>query len=161
LSTVLTRVYYPQVLQTLGLPTGSTRAILRITNPNITCAIWANQAYTSNIQVLNIQIDGNRANLGWVSNGLALVEMGGNGHGQIIDRSAVFEPRGWSAVHAIEGDQNTCTGFVATNNQVGPAGHAPSGAAQFKRDSTGTYAPGQWADGLSIACANSTIRGNT
>ena len=79
---------------------------------------------------------------------------------QTIDNSRIYEPRGWSAIHTIEGDKNSCSTSFVTNNQVGPAGHAPSGAAQFKRDSTGTYAPGQWADGLSIACSNSTVTGN-
>lgn len=53
-----------------------------------------------------------------------------------------------------------CRSMVVTNNQVGPSGHAPSGSAQFKRD-TGSYSPGQWADGISTACLNTLISGNT
>ncbi|KAL8276755.1 hypothetical protein RQP46_010864 [Phenoliferia psychrophenolica] len=48
-----------------------------------------------------------------------------------------------------------------TNNDIGPSGHAPSGVNQFRRDNTGTYAPGQWADGISLACQGSTVSGNT
>lgn len=39
----------------------------------------------------NIQIDGNRENLGIIYGGLANIEMGGNSNGQIIDRVHSFE----------------------------------------------------------------------
>ena len=54
-----------------------------------------------------------------------------------------------------------CRGMIITNNQIGPAGHAPNTGFQFKkRDSTGNYGPGQWADGISMACFQSTISNN-
>lgn len=60
-----------------------------------------------------------------------------------------------------------------SNSQFGPAGNAPSGAQQFrqkrritvaldKRQGNGNqvYEPGEWADGISLACKNSQVQGN-
>lgn len=48
-------------------------------------------------------------------------------------------------LHVAEGYGNSCDGAQLLNNDIGPSGHAPSGWQQFKkRDSTGTYTPGQW-----------------
>lgn len=77
----------------------------------------------------------------------------------------VDRPRGWSCIHLIEGYENTCRNASVLDNQVGPAGHSPSNGYQFRRrqrrDDVGpVYAAGQWADGISNACASSTITGN-
>ena len=78
-----------------------------------------------------------------------------------VDNVHAYEPRGWSVLHGIEGWQNMCRGMIITNNQIGPAGHAPNTGFQFKkRDSTGNYGAGQWADGISIACFQSTVSNN-
>jgi hypothetical protein len=136
----------------------------------------------SGVAVKNIQINGNRPGLGWMGNGQALVEMGGNAADQIIDNCHVYEPRGWSALHGIEGYQLSCRRMTVSNNQVGPSGHAPNTGWQFKKrgkiqspsssrssiltdegkqpDVTGNYNPGQWADGISMACKESTVINN-
>jgi hypothetical protein len=49
-----------QTLTTLGAPKDSTRAILRIASPNITCAIWANSVQTLGVALRNIQIGESR-----------------------------------------------------------------------------------------------------
>ncbi|BGP27746.1 hypothetical protein Rt10032_c13g5092 [Rhodotorula toruloides] len=154
-----------QTLQTGGLPFDSTRAVLTITDAGTTCAIYGADDGNDGVTLKNVIINGNRAGLGWASNGLALIEMGGNNRGQTIQNIKSYDPRGWSALHIIEGYQNSCSGSRVLNNELGPSGHAPSGAQQFrmvkmKRDS-GTYPPGQWADGLSLACKNSIATGNT
>ncbi|KAM0754313.1 hypothetical protein T439DRAFT_323166 [Meredithblackwellia eburnea MCA 4105] len=151
-----------QVLQTVGGATGSDRATLVVTGADQSCAIYGAWDGADNIILRNVQIDGNRENLGIIYGGLGLLEFGGNTVGQVIDNVHSFEPRGWTALHAIEGYNNYCTGMQITNNQIGPSGHAPSGAQQFRRrDSTGTYTPGQWADGISVACKGSLVQGNT
>lgn len=33
--------------------------------------------------------------------------------------ASLAEPRGWSAVHLIEGTDNSCLGATFTNNQIG------------------------------------------
>ncbi|KAM0752391.1 hypothetical protein T439DRAFT_324472 [Meredithblackwellia eburnea MCA 4105] len=156
-----------QTLATRGFPTDSTRATIRVTGAAQSNAIYAACDLCSYIKIRNIQVDGNRPNLGYMASppGVALIEMGGNTIGQMVDNSHIFEPRGWSALHVIEGLANDCSSSVITNNQIGPAGHAPSGATQYKRAmsrrDTGTYSPGQWADGISMACQKSTVTGNT
>ncbi|GJN94419.1 hypothetical protein Rhopal_007499-T1 [Rhodotorula paludigena] len=150
-----------QTLTTLGEP----RAKLTIKDKDTTCALYIADAGNDDSTVSNLIIDGSRPSLGYKSNGLALIEMGGNNQGQKIMNVKAYEPRGWSSLHIIEGYENQCSGTTVSGNQIGPAGHAPSGAQQFsrlkKRDSTGTYPPGQWADGISVACKNSVVTGNT
>lgn len=50
---------------------------------------------------------------------------------------------GWLTT-PLTGYGNSCDSSNILDNQLGPAGHAPSGVQQFKRDSTGEYPPGQW-----------------
>ncbi|KAL8283655.1 hypothetical protein RQP46_005450 [Phenoliferia psychrophenolica] len=141
-----------QVLTTLGNPTDSTRATIR--PADIIC-----QSYnTPGITISSIQIDGNRPGFGIAPSNInyALMEIGGNSQNQVVKNVRAFEPRGW------EGTGLICRNATIINNQIGPSGHAPSGAQQFRRrDSTGSYSPGQWADGISHACAGSLISGNT
>ncbi|KAK4700395.1 hypothetical protein P7C70_g5853, partial [Phenoliferia sp. Uapishka_3] len=154
-----------QTLATVGLPSGPARATLTVTGVNQSCAIYGQgQIWANNIALRNVQIDGGRPALGIIPYGvgnLALIEMGGINTGHTIDSVNAFEPRGWSTLHGIEGTLLSCKGMVVTNNQFGPAGHAPSGSLQFrKRDNTGTYTAGQWADGISMACQGSTVANN-
>lgn len=150
-----------QTLATIGFPTGSERATLVVTAADQSCAIYGAIDFADNIAIRNIQIDGARETLGIIYGGIAVMELGGNTNGQVIDNVHAYEGRGWSILHGIEGYDNYCTGMIITNNQIGPSGHAPSGAAQFrKRDNTGKCTPGQWADGISIACQASTVTGN-
>ncbi|KAK4705407.1 hypothetical protein P7C70_g799, partial [Phenoliferia sp. Uapishka_3] len=155
-----------QTLATAGLPTGKTRATLQVTGLNQSCAIYAQGVPgANNIALKNVQVDGARPAMGIIPGGVgnsALIEMGGSTTGHVIDNVNAFEPRGWSTLHAIEGTGLSCSGMIITNNQIGPAGHAPSGDYQFKkRDNTGTYTAGQWADGISMACKESTVSSNT
>ncbi|KAM0755359.1 hypothetical protein T439DRAFT_375738 [Meredithblackwellia eburnea MCA 4105] len=152
-----------QTLATVGYPQGALRATVKVTGSDQSCAIYGAIGGGDNIALRNIQVAGSRDTLGRLATGIALIEMGGTNTGQIIDSVRSYEPRGWSAMHAIEGYENSCSGMQITNNDVGPSGHAPSGAQQFRRrgqDTTGTYAPGEWADGISLACKGSLVEGN-
>lgn len=137
-----------QELATVGLPTGSTRATLRITAAAVTTAVDGNGQ--SGIVLRNVQVDGNRAALGRKT-GNALVQLGGNVTDQVVRQSAIREPRSWSALHLFEGTVTSsvpaCQRAQVIDNEIGPAGlDSPSG---------------QWADGISLACGSSTVRGNT
>ncbi|SCZ99435.1 BZ3500_MvSof-1268-A1-R1_Chr3-1g06010 [Microbotryum saponariae] len=157
-----------QTLTTLGNPTGDTRATLVVTGATQTYAIYASgYNFMNGVSIQHIQVDGARPAPGIYPGGAALIEMGGNSRGQIIHHVHAFEPRAWSAFHSQEGlywpqDGYTfyCEGMQVHDNQFGPSGHAPSGASQFKRDNMGTYAPGQWADGISMACGVSNVYNN-
>jgi hypothetical protein len=76
-----------------------------------------------------------------------------------------------------EGWNNNCRNASILNNQIGPSGNSPNTAQQFKR-AVAYQGPGYWcvplaraicrcsyasrrADGISNACAGSTIKGNT
>lgn len=57
---------------------------------------------------------------------------------------------------------NSCDKFSVVDSQIGPAGHGPSGDAQLRlrRRDTGVHGPGEWADGISLACKNSLVARN-
>ncbi|GAA5892311.1 hypothetical protein JCM5296_003232 [Sporobolomyces johnsonii] len=150
-----------QVITTQGNPTDDTRATIVVAGTNQSCAIYGACDACQNIVVQNIQVDGSRPALGYVTGGPALLELGGNTVGQTVQNCHIYEPRGWSALHGIEGYNNNCRGMIIQNNQIGPSGMPPNTGSQFKRDVTTVVPPGQWADGVSIACQNSKVTGNT
>ncbi|GAA5863685.1 hypothetical protein JCM8547_003692 [Rhodosporidiobolus lusitaniae] len=157
-------IFFSAANQTLTTNTllDNQRAKLTIANTASTCAVFGAYAGLDRCTLSNVEIDGARPALGWDGNGLALIEMGGSNSGQTIKNVKVYEPRGWSAMHLLEGTDNSCSAAVVEDNDIGPSGNAPTGPAQFRRRKRGTtYTPGQWADGISLACQGSTVTGNT
>ncbi|GAA6034931.1 hypothetical protein JCM8097_009371 [Rhodosporidiobolus ruineniae] len=151
-----------QVLTTQGNPTDDTRATLTVTGSDQSCAIYGACIGCDNISIQNIQVDGNREGMGIYPGGIGLVEIGGtNSVGHTVKDCHIFEPRGWSALHIAEGEALSCKGAQILNNQVGPSGHSPTNGYQFRKRDDTVYAPGQWADGISLSCASSTVTGNT
>jgi parallel beta-helix repeat protein len=71
--------------------------------------------------------------------------MGGPNSDQVIEHVKSFDPRSWTCLHAAEGEMN-CTSMVIRNNEIGPCG-------------IDSY--DEWADGISVACSNTTILNNT
>jgi len=136
-----------QQLYTQGLPTDGTRALLRVAGASLTMAINGNNQ--SGVVVKNIQVDGNRPNLGKLAGGGALLEMGSAGLNQTVQNIVAYEPRDWSVLHFFEGAVTSnvpqCQGAVISNNTIGPSG-TPDG---------------NWADGISLACGNSLVQNNT
>ena len=132
-----------QQLYTAGLPTGSTRATLRIVSPSIATALVLTGR--SRVRVSHVIVDGNRPALGRIPNGEALIAMGGDASGQQVEHVRAFEPRGWSCIHLREGDRGACTGATIAHSAFGPAGQAD----------------GTWADGISLACLSSLVHHNT
>lgn len=148
-----------QELSTEGYPTDNTRATLVVTGSSQSNAITTTCGACDFSSIRNVQVNGARPALGYLATGAALLEVGGSNNGQVVDQVHTYEPRGWSALHIIEGNLD-CTNTTISNNQVGPSGNSPSGTAQFrKRDSS--VAAGQWADGISLSCSNSVVRDNT
>ncbi|MBT0771237.1 right-handed parallel beta-helix repeat-containing protein [Kineosporia sp. J2-2] len=135
-----------QAIQTVGRPTGDTRAVLRVTGAGQATAIEGGGR--SGIAVRSIQVDGNRPALGRIEGGSGLLEIGGDVTGLVVENNHFYEPRGWSALHLAEGVVRSgvpgCQGATVTGNQVGPSG-----------------TPDGWADGISLACGTSTVRNNT
>ena len=112
--------------------------------------IYGNCDECSGVRLLNIEVDGSRPSLGWMSNGAALVELGGTISGQLVDSCHFHDPRGWSCFHLIgeclctpykaesdtsysltEGNDDLCTSSTVSNNLVGPSGEAPNTATQY------------------------------
>ena len=160
-----------QVLQTAGQPTAQGRATLQLVSGGSSALVYATGDNLEAVQLRSVIFDGNRCGLGRIVDGSsAIIEMGGNNHNQVVMHVKAFDPRGWSAFHAIEGYQNYCSSMQIKNNHFGPAGHAPTGSAQFrkrhlvkltKRQNGGQqYSPGEWADGISLACKNSVVTNN-
>lgn len=62
-----------------------------------------------------------------------------------------------------EGPNLACSGMRILRNQIGPAGNAPNDGSPFrqKRQTVSTtYGPGEWADGISLACKNTEVAFN-
>jgi parallel beta-helix repeat protein len=136
-----------QVIETQGLPTDSSRANLKV-GGSLTTAINGNGQ--PGVTVENVQIDGGRPALGRLDGG-ALLEMGAGGTDQTVRDVYAHDTRSWSTLHFIEGavtnSTPACQRAKILNNTIGPAGtDTPSGT---------------WADGISLACGNSTVEGNT
>jgi hypothetical protein len=132
-----------QHLFTEGLPTGADRATLRVAAPIVAAALILTNR--SRVRVSHLIIDGGRPTLGRLADGGALIQAGGDASGQSIEYVRAFEPRGWSTLHAYEGDRRTCFGITIVSNEFGPAGHGN----------------GEWADGISLACRGSIVHHNT
>ncbi|KAK0630390.1 hypothetical protein B0T17DRAFT_506861 [Bombardia bombarda] len=140
-----------QELSTQGYPTDSTRALIIIQpGSTVTSAIRGN--WQDNVRVLNVQIDGNRPNAGYLG-GDALLEMGGGTTGQTVAHSVIKNTRSWSCFHLIGSgqDDNPCRNANVTFNEVGPCG----------QEGTDAEGNGLWADGLSIECVDSLVADNT
>jgi hypothetical protein len=138
-----------QTLATQGLPTGPHRALLRIHSSTLSKAIDGNGQ--SGITIENVIVDGNRPNLGYLD-GDALIEIGGAGSNQTVQHIHARNTRSWSTIHIFEGtvtnDVPQCQNAQILSNTIGPAG-----------DDNPSL--GQWADGISLACGNSTVSYNT
>jgi hypothetical protein len=135
-----------QTIETQGAPTDDTRALLKVTGAEQATAIEGGNQ--SGITIRAIQINGNRPDLGRIDGGGGLLEIGGDVSDLVIENNHFFEPRGWSALHIAEGVVHdgvpNCQKATVTGNQVGPSG-----------------TPDGWADGISLACGNSTVKDNT
>ncbi len=130
-----------QWLYTQGFPTDDARALLRIVDRGVATAVSTGNR--SGVKLSHVIIDGNRPELGIAEGGL--IEWGGNGTGHVVEWVKAYEPRGWSVLVIGHGDDLVCSGSIARNNELGPAGRAEYIIA----------------DGISLACRNSIVENNT
>jgi Right handed beta helix region len=134
-----------QQIFTEGLPTDETRAVLRVAAASVTTAVLMRDF--NGVVLRNVIVDGNRGGLG-ARSGDALIYAGGYSNGQVIRDNKIMNTRSWSSLQLIQGfsASQPCTGALVEDNEIGPAG---------------TSDDMQWADGISLACTQSTVRGNT
>jgi parallel beta-helix repeat protein len=133
-----------QEIRTEGYPVDN-KALLRVKGLFPTAI---NGKSRSGVKLKNIIVDGGRApnGDGYTNEHGALIVIGGNASGQVVDRVKAYEPRNWSTLQIIQGDvPSNCSNASITNNELGPAGQPD----------------GTWADGISLGCINSTVSGNT
>jgi len=64
-----------------------------VTGSDQSCAIFAACDACQNIAVQNIQVYGARDTRGWISGGIALLEMGGNTKGQVSSSAPSLYPK--------------------------------------------------------------------
>jgi hypothetical protein len=130
-----------QKVYTQGQPVDETRAILRITSPDLTSAVVMRDI--DHAELSYVAIDGNRIGLG-AKGGDALIYAGGFSTGQVISHNVILNTRSWSSLHLIEGGADRpCANALVEENEIGPAGNSDN-----------------WADGISLACTKSTVRNN-
>lgn len=141
LSAPVTYTASSQKVFTQGKPTDDTRATLIIVNPDITTAVLMRDFDAA--ELTNVIVDGNREQLEY-KQGDALIYAGGVSSGQIISQNIIRNTRSWSSLQLIEGGATPCTGARAEGNVIGPAGTSE-----------------EWADGISLACEDSIVSGNT
>lgn len=133
-----------QQVYTLGLPTDDSRATLRIVAQDVSTAVIMRDF--NNATLSHVTVDGNRPELGHRS-GDALIYAGGSSSGQVIRFNKIIEPRSWSAIHLIQGHPSpapSCSDALVENNEISSVGSSNE----------------TWADGISLACTNTTIRNN-
>lgn len=136
-----------QEIRTQGLPTDGTRALLKLTPPSgSSLATVITGRDRSGVAVRSIQVDGGRTTYGWVSPEPPLIELGGKATSQLVEDVKAWDPRSGTVLKVWEGSSTApCSGATIRNNQLGPAG-TPDG---------------RWADGITFACTNSLVSGNT
>ncbi|WWC70872.1 uncharacterized protein I206_104824 [Kwoniella pini CBS 10737] len=134
-----------QEISTEGYPTDDTRATLKMVGFNKTTSVMAQDAGLNGAKLKNIQIDGNRLDSEDIyTAGGANIEFGGQNQNQIVEYVKSYDPRGWSCLHLAEGTFN-CLNITVQNNDIGPCGRD-----YFQN----------WADGISLSCADSLVQNN-
>lgn len=150
-----------QELSTAGYPTDSTRAVLRIQG-HATTAIQGDCRRCKGVQVRSLVVDGNRKKLGRTKpddDSPGLVVLGGN-EGQVVRDCLLRDPRGFTALHIREGDKLQCKGATIIDNHFGPVGDEYDPAKDGEDPETSPLGR-PLADGLTVACRDSIVRGNT
>ncbi|WVF68703.1 hypothetical protein IAT40_003475 [Kwoniella sp. CBS 6097] len=134
-----------QEISTEGYPTDDSRATLVMVGFNKTTSIRATDADLSGTKLRNIQVNGNRKEDEDIyTAGGANVEFGGANQNQLVEHVRSYDPRGWSCLHLAEGPFS-CANATIQNNDIGPCGRD-----YFQN----------WADGISLSCADSLVQNN-
>ncbi|KAG9097373.1 polynucleotide adenylyltransferase, partial [Ceratobasidium sp. 370] len=137
-----------QEISTVGYPIGDERATLLVdgfwndTNGH-SVAVQGNCIGCNGIVLRHVQINGSRNGRPPISGG-GNIEFGGPNANQLIEYVHTYDPRSWTCLHISEGVLN-CTNTTIQMNEIGPCG-------------SDLFAT--WADGISLSCRNSVVRGN-
>ncbi|BGP47426.1 hypothetical protein JCM10450v2_003278 [Rhodotorula kratochvilovae] len=165
-----------QAIYTKGFPEDHSRATLVIENPEghysgeLTTAIAADCDACRGVHIRNLHVDGGREQLGGLEGTDALIVVGGEAGAQEVRNVDAWGARGYAVMHAAEGKTGSCRDVVISDNVVHTAGDAPLDAflqseLSRLRDGPPAYLgqerPGTWTDGISVACAHSTVSENT
>ncbi|BGP31399.1 hypothetical protein JCM10296v2_003163 [Rhodotorula toruloides] len=165
-----------QAIYTQGFPQDHSRATLVIENVeghfsgDLTTAVQADCDACRGVVVRNLHVDGGREQLGEVEGADALIKVGGNEGAQEVTSVDAWGARGYAILHASEGAKGTCRDVSITDNVFHTSGAVPLDAflqSELRRLRDGPPAylgqerPGTWTDGISIACAHSTVADNT
>ncbi|KAI5476896.1 Pectin lyase fold/virulence factor superfamily protein [Pseudohyphozyma bogoriensis] len=165
-----------QSIYTSGVPEDHTRATIVITDERgrvsgeLTTAIKANCANCRNVIIRNVLVDGGRAELGGIEGGDALILVGGDSGEQEVRNVEAWGARGFAVLHGAEGPRGTCASVQVHSNYFHSSGDAPldlmlnSELVRLREGPAphlGQERPGHWTDGISMACAASSIMDNT
>ncbi|BGP15412.1 hypothetical protein JCM10213v2_003380 [Rhodosporidiobolus nylandii] len=160
-----------QTIYTRGFPEDHSRATIVIENSeglysgDLTTAIQADCDACRGVVVRNLHVDGGREQLGGVEGGDALIRVGGAGGEQELRSVDAWGARGYAI-----GPHGACRDVQIAENVLHTAGDAPIDAFLNSelarlRDGSPAYRgqerPGMWTDGISVACAHSTVTDNT
>lgn len=130
------------ILETFQRPTKSSEMATIILGPKFSGLDIGVGGQASNIQIASVRFDGNRRVLGPRGSRFQLLGMGpGKGY-QLIGNVLTDSP-GWTHVHLLE----PCNSSVIVGNTIE--------TGTLTHDATGNF-----ADGLSISCANTVIANN-
>ncbi|WVQ96238.1 hypothetical protein IAU59_003342 [Kwoniella sp. CBS 9459] len=134
-----------QEISTEGYPTDESRATLVMVGFNKTTSVRATDENLSGAKLRNIQINGNRRQDEDIyTAGGGNIEFGGANQNQLVEYVRSYDPRGWSCLHIAEGPFS-CANATIQNNDIGPCGRD-----YFQN----------WADGISLSCADSMVQNN-
>ncbi|GJN89541.1 hypothetical protein Rhopal_002528-T1 [Rhodotorula paludigena] len=165
-----------QAIYTRGFPEDHSRATLVIENPqghfsgDLTTAIAADCDACEGVVIRNLHVDGGREQLGGLEGTDALLVVGGEAGAQEVRSVDAWGARGFAVIHAAAGAQGACRDVVIADNVVHTSGDAPLDAFLQSelarlRDGPPAYMgidrPGTWTDGISLACAHSSVSENT
>ncbi|GAA6035740.1 hypothetical protein JCM8097_005677 [Rhodosporidiobolus ruineniae] len=165
-----------QSIYTRGFPEDHSRATIVIEHHEgerageLTTAIEADCDVCGGITIQSLHVDGGAEQLLQLEGGDALIKLGGKVGEQTLRSVDAWGARGFAVVHASEGAKGSCRDVIVDHNVLHTAGNAPLDAflnSELARLRDGTPAhigqerPGTWTDGISIACAHSTVTDNT
>lgn len=150
-----------QELATAGYPTGDERAVLRVDTEFLATAVQGDCRRCARVSLRNLVIDGARPKFGRVAdanNAPGLIVIGGN-EGQRITNCRIRDPRGFTAIHVREGAKLNCKGAIVEKNEIGPVGEEYNPVLDGPDPESSPFGR-PLADGISIACRDSSVRDN-
>jgi hypothetical protein len=130
-----------QSIYTEGRPPEEGRAVLKIDTSDLTTVI--KETDQADVTLRSVIVDGNRPEYGY-KDGEALLIFGRDARGATVTDVKAKNTRSWSTLHLPRWG-GECRGITVESSTFGPAGTAD----------------GRWADGISLACEDAEVTGNS